>query len=38
VVEAIDEGVERARAAIASGAARAKLDDFVAATRGLAGM
>jgi anthranilate phosphoribosyltransferase len=38
VVEAIDEGVERAREAVASGAARAKLDDFVAATRRLAGM
>jgi anthranilate phosphoribosyltransferase len=29
----IDDGIERARAAIESGAARTKLDDFVAATR-----
>ncbi|BDU20055.1 anthranilate phosphoribosyltransferase [Dyella sp. GSA-30] len=33
VAHSIDEGIERARAAIASGAARAKLDQFVAATR-----
>jgi anthranilate phosphoribosyltransferase len=33
VADSIDEGIERARAAIASGAARAKLDQFVAATR-----
>jgi anthranilate phosphoribosyltransferase len=33
VADNIDEGIERARAAIASGAARAKLDQFVAATR-----
>lgn len=33
VAESIAEGIERARAAIASGAARAKLDQFVAATR-----
>ncbi len=32
----IGEGIEQARAAIASGAARAKLDQFVAATRRLA--
>jgi len=31
--DSIDDGIERARAAIESGAARAKLDDFVAATR-----
>ncbi len=29
VVDSIAEGIERARAAIASGAARAKLDQFV---------
>jgi anthranilate phosphoribosyltransferase len=33
VAGSIDDGIERARAAIASGAARAKLDQFVAATR-----
>jgi anthranilate phosphoribosyltransferase len=33
VANSIDEGIERARATIASGAARAKLDQFVAATR-----
>ena len=33
VASSIDEGIERARATIASGAARAKLDQFVAATR-----
>ncbi|MDQ2972377.1 MAG: anthranilate phosphoribosyltransferase [Pseudomonadota bacterium] len=32
----IDDGIERARAAIASGAARAKLDEFVVATQRLA--
>ena len=31
--DSIDDGIERARAAIESGAARTKLDDFVAATR-----
>jgi anthranilate phosphoribosyltransferase len=36
VVEAIDEGISRAREAVASGAARAKLEDFVATTRRLA--
>jgi anthranilate phosphoribosyltransferase len=33
----IAEGIDQARAAIGSGAARAKLDQFVAATRRLAG-
>ena len=33
VADSIDEGIERARATIASGAARAKLDQFVATTR-----
>jgi anthranilate phosphoribosyltransferase len=33
VADSIGEGIERARATIASGAARAKLDQFVAATR-----
>lgn len=33
VVESIEAGIERAREAIASGAARAKLDEFVRATR-----
>ena len=33
VANSIDEGIELARATIASGAARAKLDQFVAATR-----
>ena len=37
VVENIDRGLVAAREAIASGAARAKLDDFVAITRRLAG-
>jgi anthranilate phosphoribosyltransferase len=32
----IPEGIERARAAVASGAARRKLDQFVAATQKLA--
>ncbi|MFP7724023.1 anthranilate phosphoribosyltransferase [Lysobacter sp. D1-1-M9] len=36
VADSIGDGIERARAAIASGAARAKLDEFVAATRNLA--
>ncbi|MBZ0222289.1 MAG: anthranilate phosphoribosyltransferase [Dokdonella sp.] len=36
VVDSIAAGIERARAAIASGAARARLDDFVAASRRLA--
>jgi anthranilate phosphoribosyltransferase len=36
VAESIDEGIERARQAIASGAARAKMAAFVAATRRLA--
>jgi len=36
VVDSIDEGVVRARDVIASGAARAKLDAFVATTRNLA--
>jgi len=31
--DSIDDGIERARAAMESGAARTKLDDFVAATR-----
>ena len=33
VVESVGRGVERARDAVSSGAARAKLDQFVAATR-----
>ncbi|MGH8086436.1 MAG: anthranilate phosphoribosyltransferase [Lysobacter sp.] len=37
VAESIGDGIERARKAIASGAARAKLDEFVAVTRELAG-
>ena len=37
VAEDIGEGIARARAAIASGAARARLDEYVAATRSLAG-
>jgi anthranilate phosphoribosyltransferase len=37
VVEDIGDGIARAREAIASGAARAKLDQFVAATRRLGG-
>jgi len=36
VVESIAQGIERAREALASGAARAKLDEFVALTRRLA--
>ena len=36
VAASIAEGIERARAALASGAARAKLDTFVAATRRVA--
>jgi len=36
VADSIAEGIERARAAIASGAARARLDAFVAATRAVA--
>jgi anthranilate phosphoribosyltransferase len=37
VAASIGEGVERAQAAVSSGAARAKLDEYVAATRRLAG-
>ena len=37
VVDSIGAGIERARDTIASGAARAKMDAFVAATRRLAG-
>jgi anthranilate phosphoribosyltransferase len=37
VAESIADGIERARTALASGAARAKLDEFVALTRELAG-
>ena len=33
----IEDGIERAREAVQSGAARAKLDEFVATTRKLAG-
>jgi anthranilate phosphoribosyltransferase len=36
VSDSIDEGIQRAREAIASGAARAKVDAFVTMTRGLA--
>ncbi len=36
VADSIGDGIERARAAIASGQARAKLDEFVAVTRELA--
>jgi len=36
VVDSIAAGIELARATIASGAARAKMDAFVAATRRLA--
>ena len=36
IAESIAEGIERARAAIASGAARARLDEFVEITRQLA--
>jgi len=35
VASSIADGIARARAAIASGAARAKLDQFVAATQAL---
>ena len=38
VAEDIGDGIERARKAIASGAARAKLDEFVAVTQELAGL
>jgi anthranilate phosphoribosyltransferase len=38
VADGIDAGIERARAAIASGAARAKMDAFIATTRRLAGL
>ena len=38
VVESIDDGIERARETIASGAAHAKMQAFVAATRRLAGL
>lgn len=37
LAESIAAGIEQARAAVASGAARAKLDRFVAATRRIAG-
>jgi anthranilate phosphoribosyltransferase len=37
VAEDIGDGIARARKAIASGAARAKLDEFVATTQALAG-
>src|SRR5690606_38726660 len=37
VAEDIGDGIDRARKAIASGAARAKLDEFVAVTQELAG-
>jgi anthranilate phosphoribosyltransferase len=37
VADSIADGIERAREAIASGAARARLDGFVATTRELAG-
>ena len=37
VAEDIGDGIARARKALASGAARAKLDEYVAATRALAG-
>jgi anthranilate phosphoribosyltransferase len=36
VVDSIGEGIASARRVIASGAARAKLDDYVAATQALA--
>ena len=36
VAESIDDGISRARATLASGAARAKLDEFVATTQRLA--
>ena len=38
VTDGIDAGIERARAAIASGAAHAKMDAFIATTRRLAGL
>ena len=37
VADSIAEGIERAREAVASGAARRKLDQFVAVTRKLGG-
>ena len=37
VAQSIPDGIERARAAIASGAARRKLDEFVAVTQQLGG-
>ena len=37
VAESIDEGIVQARAVIASGAARAKMQAFVATTQRLAG-
>ena len=37
VADDIADGIRRAREAMASGAARARLDEFVAATRRLAG-
>ncbi|MEP6482949.1 MAG: anthranilate phosphoribosyltransferase [Rudaea sp.] len=37
LADSIGAGIERARAAVESGAARAKLDEFVAATRRLSG-
>jgi len=38
VVDAIDDGIELARTTIAGGAAHAKMQAFVAATRQLAGL
>jgi anthranilate phosphoribosyltransferase len=38
VAEDIGDGIARARKAIASGAARAKLEQFVAATQALSGV
>ena len=37
VADSIGDGIAQARSAIASGAARRRLDEFVAATRRLAG-
>jgi anthranilate phosphoribosyltransferase len=37
VADSIAEGIERARAALASGDAKRKLEEFVATTRELAG-
>jgi anthranilate phosphoribosyltransferase len=37
VADSIHNGIERAREAVASGAARAKLEEFILATRELAG-